>query len=1025
MLHLQNRAGSLWNKLSLVFFAFGMATPQLDDFAFSQTPPPVVSPQVSPDELPRTPPKSPEESKACIQVLSGFEIELVAAEPLVVDPIAFSFDSRGRLFVVEMIDYSEQETEALGRIALLEDLDGNGTMDKRSTFVDRLSWPTAVHPWKDGVLVIAPPKMTWYRDTDEDGKHDIAEEWFSGFGRSNVQGMANSLRWSVDGYLVGVTSSTGAELTTTNPNQSRYSLRGRDFRIDPVSKKLEPLSGGSQNGMSMNRWGDRFVTSNSDHLQQVIDLDDWLGKHDVSGLPITSRRSIAVDGPQAEVFRASPVEPWRIVRTRMRVSGEAPGAIEGGGRAAGYFTGASGTWVMDAEMGFGATGFDTAFACDSGSNLVHRKKLEGNGLFWKADRIDEQTELVRSSEVWFRPVQLGDGPDGALYIADMYREVIEHPKSIPQSIKDHLDLTSGNDRGRIWRVKRADSKATSVVDLAKRSNPELVSMLSDSISWRRRSASQLLIERQARDITEQLKATVTNVEKPEASVLAIHLLNRLNLLDVATLSSAIAHPNPTVNRHALDLVRTQSEFATILQNEKTIETLIKKSDDARLCLSLAMAVADLPTDSRMKVLPLLLSTTMERFPKETTLHSVIIAAAGAESFAFIDRLETLDSKGESRRAQLVKTLLPRWLQQLPKSGESSPSRAATELSRIMREDIALDPARRSSWLSAALGLKNRVSLEKFLGVLSDKERMAFTQPAEVELQKAVDEPKRRSQTAVYLRVASAETRASWLKQFIGPRESEATQSAIVDACMIADPSTTSSTLLSRYAELGPKLREVILQSMVQYPESTLALADAIEMKTISPSQLPPTVRQTLEKHPNSDVRKRFTKLLETSKPTSDEIQKIIDAYRPTVDTVDAKGSAVLARGKAAFEKNCAACHRIENLGNDVGPPLKSLHEKSPEQLLISILDPNREVDPRFQAWVVLLDDGRVLTGIIREETANGIVLAEANGKLTPIERSEIEQLKGSGVSLMPTGLNQQLTQDSAAELIAWLRSLRK
>ena len=130
------------------------------------------------------------------------------------------------------------------------------------------------------------------------------------------------------------------------------------------------------------------------------------------------------------------------------------------------------------------------------------------------------------------------------------------------------------------------------------------------------------------------------------------------------------------------------------------------------------------------------------------------------------------------------------------------------------------------------------------------------------------------------------------------------------------------------------------------------------------------------------------------------------------------------RGKSSFQKICAACHRIGQDGQDVGPPLKSLHEKSPEQLLISILDPNREVDPRFQAYGILTIDGRVLTGVIREESANQIILAESGGKLVTVARDDIEQIKGNGTSLMPTGLHLQLTPEAMAELILWLRNTK-
>ncbi|MEM7476686.1 MAG: PVC-type heme-binding CxxCH protein, partial [Planctomycetota bacterium] len=273
-------------------------------------------------ELPRFKPLSPQEALASFQILPGFRIELVAAEPLVVDPIAFAFDARSRLFVIEMRDYSEQDTECLGRVALLTDTDQDGVMDQRSTFAEGLSWPTALYPWRDGVLVAAPPKLTWYRDTNDDGVSDTQEEWLTGFHRTNVQGMVNSLRWGVDGYIHGATSSTGADLDNkVSSAGTKLQLRRTDFAIDPLSQTVIPESGGGQHGLSFNRWGDKFVTSNSDHLQQIVNLETWL-RQNRSSIPMPAlRKSIALDGRQAEVFRASPIEPWRILRTRLRVGG--------------------------------------------------------------------------------------------------------------------------------------------------------------------------------------------------------------------------------------------------------------------------------------------------------------------------------------------------------------------------------------------------------------------------------------------------------------------------------------------------------------------------------------------------------------------------------------------------------------------------------------------------------------------------------------------------------------------------------
>ncbi len=279
------------------------------------------------DRLPRIAPRSPAAALQAFETLPGYRVELVAAEPLVADPIAFCFDARARLWVIEMCDYSEQETDRLGRIARLEDVDGDGRMDRRETFVTGLSWPTAIACWRDGIVVAEPPYVWFMRDTNDDGVMDQRELWFEGFHRSNVQGLINSLRWTVEGKIHGATSSSGADLVDASKSQ-KVTLRGLDFEIDPTTQKVMPVSGGGQHGLSFNRWGDKFVTSNSDHLQQVLPLERYRSPtHSVAFPP--ARKSIAIDGPQAEVYRISPVEPWRILRTELRVSGAVPGVVEG------------------------------------------------------------------------------------------------------------------------------------------------------------------------------------------------------------------------------------------------------------------------------------------------------------------------------------------------------------------------------------------------------------------------------------------------------------------------------------------------------------------------------------------------------------------------------------------------------------------------------------------------------------------------------------------------------------------------
>ncbi len=402
-------------------------------------------------ELPRIPPHEPQQALSTFKVQDGFHIDQVAAEPLVASPVAVAFDADARLYVVEMRDYSEQDRERLGRVHLLEDADGDGHFDRATTFAEGLSWPTAIACYDGGVFVGAAPDILYLKDTNGDGKADVQRVVFTGFGRSNVQGLCNSFQWGPDNRIHGATSSSGAVATRPDqPDFKSVSLNGRDFSFDPKTLDMRAESGGAQHGMTFDDWGRKFVCSNSDHIQMVMFEDRYLARNPSLTAP-SARVSIAADGPQAEVFRASPLEPWRIVRTRLRVTGAAVGPVEGGGRAGGYFTGATGTTIYRGNA-WPAEYVGQSFTGDVGSNIVHRKILEPNGVGFIARRADPGKEFVSSTDNWFRPAQFGNAPDGALYIIDVYREVIEHPQSLPPEIKQYLDLTSGRDRGRIYRV---------------------------------------------------------------------------------------------------------------------------------------------------------------------------------------------------------------------------------------------------------------------------------------------------------------------------------------------------------------------------------------------------------------------------------------------------------------------------------------------------------------------------------------------------------------------------------------------
>lgn len=460
-------------------------------------------PEISADEFPRAPATEPADALATFEVAPGVTLSLAAHEPYVADPIAMSFDEKGRAYVVEMIGYSERREDAVCQVRLLTDTDGDGVFDTSVVFKNKLKWPSAILCYDGGVFVGATPDLYYFKDTDGDGICDEERTVFTGFGggndiRLNMQALFNSLRWGPDNRIWGATAANGG--TVTRPDDASFeavTLRGADFSFDPEKLDLRQENGTAQYGMSFDSHGRRFVCANSRHLMWVAYERQQVKTNPWFSLP-APLIDIPADGPAPTVYRISPDEPWRIVRTRWRVAGVVKGIVEGGGRVSGFLVAASGVHLYWGDA-FPPEFRNNSFTGDVGSNLIHRKivKTSPGSVQPVGTRPDpeEKTEFIRSSDYWFRPTSITSGPDGCLYVTDMYREVIEHPWSLPEPIKKHLDLNSGNDRGRIYRIAPEGFKSPAIPDLGALSDDELLVLTKHDNDWHRTTARRLLYER--------------------------------------------------------------------------------------------------------------------------------------------------------------------------------------------------------------------------------------------------------------------------------------------------------------------------------------------------------------------------------------------------------------------------------------------------------------------------------------------------------------------------------------------------
>jgi len=981
-------------------------------------------------QLPRIAPLEPAEALKSFKLLPGFRIELVAAEPDVVDPVALCFDERGRMFVAEMRGYSEDRDKKLSRIRLLEDTDNDGRFEKSTVFADELLWPTAVFWTNGGLLVADAPDVLFLQDTNEDGQADERNVVLSGFGTGNVQGLLNSFQWSLDNRIVGSASSSGGLVTSLLPEYFSFdklrfeavvnrplrqpvNLRGRDFALDPGHNlKVEPLTGGGQHGLTFNDWGDRFVCSNSDHLQQILYEDRYLARSPyvaISG----ARVSIAADGPQADVFRTSPVEPWRELRTKLRVSGKVPGPVERGGLASGYFTSATGVTVYRGNA-WEEEYRGQVFIADVGSNLIHRKRLVDTGILYRGERIDEKTEFLTSTDNWFRPVQMANAPDGCLYVCDMYREVIEHPASLPPDIKKHLDLSSRG-RGRIWRIVPEAFQQPQRPRLHEAENAELIELLGHSNGWHRDTAARLLYPRLSllpNEDSARLRTMAVEAKSPVARIHAIAALHgRYEHLELKTL----ADPHPRVRQVAVRFAETQlSNSAPTWDDVRRSVFELADDEDPRVRWQVALSIGEAPSGPQRNraIMRLIENDTQNQLP-DAILSSLRRGAGDVFARLVENRVLRESSRG--------RTLLRRLAEQVDRQPEDTDLdvedkrrffSAAGALVDLAEEDkLAAEIARSTI---EAVSPETATQISRATGRRSEK---LFRQAITLALLTAPDRDvpsEQRHKAVEQLRRASFDEAGPVLAELLTPGEPSEIQTAAIATLGFFKDSAAAAIIIDRFPALSPALKARAAEQLCSSKEDAQLVLDAVEAKQIAATDLGPDAwRRLITSFEDEQFRERARKLFEAVRPA--DRKEVVEAYREALSLTGAKD-----RGKAVFAKQCASCHKVEGVGHELGPSLAAMKQRGAEAILVNVLDPNREVNPQFVSYALLTSDGKALSGLIASETATSITLKRAENATDTVLRVDIEELKSTGQSLMPEGLEKQLDKQSLADLIAYL-----
>ena len=1031
-------------------------------------------------------PLTPEESAKRFRLPEDLQVELVAAEPLVQDPTAIAFDPQGRMFVCELHGFNlglhlevqklnksgvldrglrrptispevekEAEEQTYGTIKLLVDENGDGRMDRADVWADRLPPCLGLVPARGGFIVVSPVEIFFLADIDQDGRAEIRETLFRGFGRTMLERSINSPCWGLDNWIyVAGGVATGH---VTGPNLSApVRISATDFRFRADGSAIEPVTGKNMTfGLTFNDWGDRFLNNTRSPVIYPVPLPyRYLARNPYMQSPVAQ-----VDAADYnQVYPTSQPHPWRVARSQEAGWEKLFGDYEVTGN--GYFTSVSGQMIYRAAT-LPARFHGNHFSCEPAQNLIHRCMVKREGLRFSACRAadEEQSEFLTSTDQWFRPINLATGLDGSIYIVDMYREIIDG-LGIPRYLQQQYGLIEGNDRGRIWRIvskaARGEKNCEALQPLlqtvgvsAEASEPadetaRLVGCLSHSSAWWRATAQRLLVEKRDEMAVESLASLASNGQSPQARLHALYTLEGLDALAPELVEQAISDSNSAVRWHALRLCEPWLD-----QRPATVAAALARVNDPdiKVRLQLAMTLGQIDAQSDGPQVLLALEELAQRDGEDPWMQAAILSSV-------VDLADTLLARllGPNRVANSNSGLL-RSLASIVGA-----RRQDDQIAALLQVVASLGPADLSATGLACLeGLAEGLQggrLQPLAAPLSQSvlrpllanddddlrdilvqitSALQFSDCAELQAVFAdaraaainADWSIHARQRAIrLLAYAPFEMLAETSELLINVRQPPEIQLAAIQALSATDESLVASALLRNWKAYTPSVKDAVLDAILAHTNRLDRLLVALEKGSISPGSLSTAGRLRLLENPDEEIRRRAGLLL--SPPKNGKRFEQLENYRAALEH-----KRDVERGKALFGRVCAACHRLGDQGYQVGPDLTIASNRSDEALLLDILAPSDQISAGYRSYVIVDNSGRIFTGVLTSETAAGVTLRQPKApneaeKDKPflehtILRKDIEAMNASDQSLMPDNLEKELSPQDVADVIAYVR----
>ncbi len=946
------------------------------------------------------------------QIEPGLRIDLIAAEPLVIDPVALAFDENRQMYVVEDRGYPDPveggSTTTLGRVALLKDTNGDGIYDKRTEFATGLTYPNGLMPWKGGVFVTCSPDIYYFKDTDNDGIADIKKVVLTGFfATQTAQIRMSHPTMGLDGWVYVTAGLNGGNVSSPeHPDRPAVPFKQTDGRFNPETFEFQVTGGKSQFGLTFDAYGRRFGCSNRHPIMHSV-MEPWFLGRNSNLLFNETVQNVSKVEAEATVYPVS-----RAVTSADFI----PKLI--GRSHAGTFTAASGLMVFNGS-GLTPAHQGNIFICESAQNLVQRQVVYPDGVSFKSKTPYEGREFLSSTDEWFRPVSLQHGPEGALYLADMHRKVIDHPAYIPEEARAGLDWESGKTDGRIYRIVRKDfvqKKYDAAAGLSSSAKTAALTKFLDSgEEWERNTAHRLLLERKDKTSAPSLKKIAVESVFPESRARAVWLLNSLESLDLATLKKALADKESGVREQAVLLAGNLYKAYPEL-----IQALVSATDDEaiRVRYNSALVLGSIEGEQVVQAL----AKVAAKDGADKWFRAAVLSGIEKRMPEFLTAFRDQKNAEPVAFASVMKDL-----------GRLFGNGATAEACRVLLHEVLVstgDPEWRiATMLGLAEGISGRAkefgtSPKGLLYVIQGNNASAsdisaldnfVSRVLNIATNPAENTRERISATAL-LGYTDFERSHSALQKMIVPSSPPELLLEAISAFTRLDDPRGAAILLEKkaWSAYTPRVKSAVVAAVVSKSAFINELFLAIEKGTISGAELSSADRMRLISDKNTQISDRAKNLFKELE--GGNRMAVYQEYRKALTAqVDAK------LGKAVFQKACSACHTYQNEGGKVGPDLTGVKNQPADALLLHILVPNYEVLPAYQSVSISTNDGRSFSGWLVSENENSLTLRTTFGTDESILRRNISSLSNSGLSLMPDGLEQSISKDEMVKLIAYLK----